>query len=293
MKMVFILLIAAASVHVQAQTISFGKSSPGCDSHVVAQGETLYSIAKKYHTTVDQLLGLNPSITNNALPAGKAIKVPVVKDVIIVDEPVSGSSKKIPVMHSVEKSETLYSISKKFNVDVETMKSWNHLSDNSIKAGEEIIVGYESPKMNVIGPLPIDESWLAESAPRNESRSESVTDSTQEVVQPKIVSEKNTPTVHHTEKGLATWTHSNYDDGNFYALHPTAPIGTEIAVENIMNGKLVMVKVVGRLPAGLDNENIQIKISESAARKLNVLDEKFLVVLKYSTEERLSTVGIN
>lgn len=48
-----------------------------------------------------------------------------------------------PIMHKVQKKETLYQISKKNNVSVEDIKKWNHLSADGVNVGAEIIVGYE------------------------------------------------------------------------------------------------------------------------------------------------------
>jgi hypothetical protein len=48
-----------------------------------------------------------------------------------------------------------------------------------------------------------------------------------------------------------------------------------------MNSKTLNVKVIGRLPATPENERVLIRISESAAKKLNVLDEKFLAEITY------------
>ena len=41
----------------------------------VSKGDTLYSIAKKYNTTVDELKKLN-NLTNNTLSIGQTLKVP-------------------------------------------------------------------------------------------------------------------------------------------------------------------------------------------------------------------------
>ena len=57
-----------------------------------------------------------------------------------------------------------------------------------------------------------------------------------------------------------------------------------VTVKNMMNGRTVDVKVIGKLPATPENENVTIKISASAAKKLGVLDEKFLAEFYYRAE---------
>ncbi len=43
--------------------------------HVIREGDTLESIARRYKTTVDDLLTLNPAIEPNALTPGQRIRV--------------------------------------------------------------------------------------------------------------------------------------------------------------------------------------------------------------------------
>jgi histone H3/H4 len=60
-----------------------------------------------------------------------------------------------------------------------------------------------------------------------------------------------------------------------------------------MNNKTIRVKVIGKLPDTGENKNILIRISESAAKQLNALDEKFLVEITYSAEELATVSGTN
>ena len=43
--------------------------------------------------------------------------------------------------HTVESGQTLYAISKMYDVGIEELKRWNHLKDNTIKTGQTLIVG--------------------------------------------------------------------------------------------------------------------------------------------------------
>ena len=44
-------------------------------SYIVVSGDTLYSIARKYNTTVDTIKSLN-NLTNNILSIGQVLKIP-------------------------------------------------------------------------------------------------------------------------------------------------------------------------------------------------------------------------
>jgi LysM repeat protein len=185
----------------------------------------------------------------------------------------------------------VYSISKEFNTNVETILMWNNLSGPAIQAGQEIIVGYETPTLAVIGPLP---GGHDNNVAKKESQlsSTSKTDKSSEDISNNEPG-RNAMMKFYSEKGIAAWSKSTYDDGNFYAMHADAPKGTEITIKNLMNNKTIRVKVIGKLPATAENENIMIRISESAAKQLNALDEKSLVEITYNAEELVSVSGTN
>ncbi len=300
MKNIFIAVCSLIVVHCNAQVVSFSKpSSPHYDTHIVIHGETWYSISKQYKTTVDALLKMNPDCEKNSLPLGKGIHVPILKEVVLKENMDLGKKKNLEnsLTHKVMKGETVYAISKKYNTTVDQIKTWNQLNDVAIKEGQDLVVGYENPKLNLIGPLPMEESWLVavtvlDEKEKPETESENTPVAVAEISTSSVIN-SNAALIRYNEKGIATWTHSTYDEGNFYALHATAPKGTMITVKNLMNSKTVEVKVIGKLPATGENENVQIKISQSAAKKLNVLDDKFLVKLEYLAPEELIITGTN
>jgi LysM repeat protein len=242
------------------------------DYHVVQAGETLYSLSKKYNTTVAVLIELNPEIVNNTLSTGVNIKVPAILGVGTATNSVKGNA----ILYTVRKKETLYSLSKRYNTTVENLMLWNNLEEPTIEEGALLIVGYESPNLTIEGPLTVDAP--TQSIPEDEVPSVVLESETQ--VMDSISSSPAFPD-DLAMKGIATWVKSSGGEADFFALHPTAPKGTEVLVKNMMNGKTVTVKVIGKLPATSENEHVLIKISSAAANKLGVLDEKFLAALYY------------
>lgn len=242
------------------------------DYHVVQAGETLYSLSKKYNTTVAVLIELNPEIVNNTLSTGVTIKVPAILGVGTATNSVKGNA----ILYTVRKKETLYSLSKRYNTTVENLMLWNNLGEPTIEEGALLIVGYESPNLTIEGPLTVDAP--TQSIPEDEVPSVVLESKTQ--VMDSISSSPAFPD-DLAMKGIATWVKSSGGEADFFALHPTAPKGTEVLVKNMMNGKTVTVKVIGKLPATSENEHVLIKISSAAANKLGVLDEKFLAALYY------------
>ena len=98
--------------------------------HQVTHQETLYSLAKRYKVKVSDILQVNPEAANG-LKIGDNLKIPV-----------KGSyfSEESTNMHRVKKSETLYSISQKYQISVEQIKQWNNLTGNALAEGQQLVV---------------------------------------------------------------------------------------------------------------------------------------------------------
>ena len=55
-------------------------------------------------------------------------------------KPIVVPNSQISSLYEVQKGETLYAISKKFNISVEELKRKNNLPDNTISIGQKLIV---------------------------------------------------------------------------------------------------------------------------------------------------------
>jgi LysM repeat protein/ABC-type branched-subunit amino acid transport system substrate-binding protein len=107
-------------------------------THTVQSKETLYSISKKYDVDANDILELNPE-ANNGIKKSQVLKIPAKKNVSI------NSKYLLPVLedsllnHKVEPKETFFSISKKYNVTVESLKEVNRSTPESeIRVGNMI-----------------------------------------------------------------------------------------------------------------------------------------------------------
>ncbi|WP_271855997.1 LysM peptidoglycan-binding domain-containing protein [Patiriisocius marinus] len=104
-------------------------------SHKVAKGETLYSISKKYGISLATLKELNSSAAINALSIGQEIivkKGTTAATSVVATSPTSD--------YIVKKGETLYSISRKFNISVSDLKSKNNLTTSMLSIGQTLKV---------------------------------------------------------------------------------------------------------------------------------------------------------
>jgi len=109
--------------------------------HIVDEGETLYGISKKYTIPLEELLIINDLDTDNSLQIGQKIylKNPFpIKSNTDSNANNETESSNSYIVYVVKKGETLYSISKRYNVKVEEILYWNQKNDYSISEGDEL-----------------------------------------------------------------------------------------------------------------------------------------------------------
>ncbi len=99
--------------------------------HTVEKGDTLWSIANKYNTTVDEIKRLN-NLTSNILSIGQKLKIKGEEEVIIEPEE--------NIVHTVVKGDTLWSIANKYNTTVNEIKRLNNLTSNILSIGQKLII---------------------------------------------------------------------------------------------------------------------------------------------------------
>ncbi len=104
-------------------------------SHQVKEGETISAIANKYNVTVYEIYRLNPEAKNRIYP-GLVLILPGGKSDPGASE-VSSDGRFI--LHTVAKGETLYKLSKKYEVSETDIKRYNkHLYTAELRSGEVV-----------------------------------------------------------------------------------------------------------------------------------------------------------
>ena len=214
-------------------------------------------------------------------------------------------------IHVVEAKQTLYSISRMHGVTVESIKTWNKLADNSIEIGAELIVGKgavptankpvyvpevddevekvatttpvsttTTPAKTTPAPANTTPATIATSGPASATSTEAVT-----TVSEREEEEGTTETAAGVKKvienGMAEMIDPKADTNKYLALHKSAPVGTIMQVKNAMNGQVVYVRVIGKLPETGTNNNVVVRISKKAYQKLGAVDQKFRVEVSY------------
>ncbi|MGB0882161.1 MAG: LysM peptidoglycan-binding domain-containing protein [Vicingaceae bacterium] len=110
-------------------------------NHTVKKKQTLYAIAKIYTVKQKEIIAANPELIDG-LKEGEVIKIPVKEfkeeadSTVIKDLPKISNRK----THKVEKGETLYALSKKYNITVDKIKAENNGLTQGLKEGEIIVL---------------------------------------------------------------------------------------------------------------------------------------------------------
>lgn len=111
--------------------------------HNVEQGQTLYAISKLYDVKVEDIIALNPEAKQGLKP-GMELKIPSKKTekqaVPVQHTQPETKENKNTVTHKVQKGETLYSISKKYEVSQEDILNANNDLPNGLRVDDEILI---------------------------------------------------------------------------------------------------------------------------------------------------------
>ena len=111
------------------------------NTYTVKSGDTLWSIAKKYNLSIDELKKIN-NLNSNTLTINQILELPT--------EEISDIEK-----YTVKPGDTLYSIANKFGISVNELQSINNLSTSLLSIGQVLNI---KPSMSNIPKDNIDEN---------------------------------------------------------------------------------------------------------------------------------------
>ncbi len=251
--------------------------------HVVEAKQTLFFLLKKYNTKESDFLKANPGFDKtmpmkigqklNFKPTLSTEKESVIakvtekpaREIIIKQETnpkpntAAANSKTnqsiLPAdsYHIVQAQETIFSLAKKYNLDITEFVEANNLTDNVIKPGQKLIISkIEVSKQKTIFEKAKEPEYV------------------QKPVGKKIV-----------EEGIAQLVPTKSRTNKFLALHRTAKSGSIIKVTNEANGTAIFAKIVGNLNAVGPDQHIMLKLSPLAYYQLKPKDSKMRAKIEY------------
>lgn len=294
--------------------------------HKVEASETWYAVARKYGISFSELRLANKDIPD-VLKVGTVLNVPskmkptdpgnqknlmdqspapvaapkpaapvqeVKKPVLAPEQPAApAAAEGGAVKHIVKPGETVYAISRKYNVKPADLIKWNNIKNNSLELGQELTINGAVPASSVRPEpkAPVAPAVAPPVTPAKESVKASPVIEKAPVSEPKEVVEKEVSLPapaeitfaknrrEMQESGLADRIQDEgVNQSKYYALHRDAPMGTIIRVRNESNDRSVYVKVIGKLE---NSDGLVIRLSRSAADQLKAPNKAFKVDLLY------------
>lgn len=321
-KISFTLLLTSASFLSEASIKdSVGVKNEGGKTYViykVAPKQTLFSIVKKYGSSISEFKAANPGVSEN-IQIGQTIKVPykgIVKASAApkatepLESPLPPNPRAdAPGIHVVEAHQGLYGIATKYKVTMAEIRKWNGLTSDQLHVGQSLIVSdrqyvlsrkavstakAETSTPTVTAPpvterpvtappvvVPKEEPKPVISAPKEEAK---VTVKEEKIDEGSITKTSETTKIASGykktfETGLAELIDVDDKSGKYLALHHSAPTGTLVNVKNQSNGQSIWVKVIGKLPD--TGDKVIIKLSPRAFEKLSPSDKRIRAEISY------------
>lgn len=336
--------------------------------HKVQPKETLYSLARQYNMHPRELATFNNLDINSGLAIGQEIKIPtkpgskpieqkpvtpVAKVALVEPAKPAETADNASGFHIVGKKETLYAISKKYNVTIADLKAWNNLSGDGVSEGQKLIVAgnavvakqQKQSKPEVVVPekpepvasdiekqkaelakqkkmIEEQEQKIKEAEAKQqqeladkqaeEQKKKEAEEKRKEMMERKEadkkaieeIAQKNVPVTPASSSGKFDGGYfkdqytnskninetgtagvfkstSGWEDGKYYCLHNSAPIGSIIKISNAAGGKFIYAKVLDVIPDLKQNANLIVRLSSAAAAELGQSESNFGCVINY------------
>ena len=132
-----------------------GQTSSSTGSYTVVSGDSLYEIARKTGTSIQDLLSLNGLNLNSVIHPGQVLQLSNAYESTTTEETVTTTEETATAeetttsgnaqMYYVHQGDTLYRIARNNGISLSTLLEWNNLSvDSPIYPGQGLIVSYGS-----------------------------------------------------------------------------------------------------------------------------------------------------
>jgi LysM repeat protein len=246
--------------------------------HRVATKETLFSIARQYNVSVDDIKAWN-ELKDGNLSVGQEILIRqqvAERRPDVQPAPTPSAAK----THTVAPKETLFSIARQYGMTVAQLKEWNSLAADDVKIGQVLAVAAPAPGATPAPPAVTSSGTPG--TPATPMRTGGIvapaTGSTP-VPESVKISEGLSGANELKETGIAALLQGTEGNRKYLAQHATIRPGTILKIRNLTTNQEVFVRVTGP-PAQIDPA-LMIFISRSAYDRLGATEPSFRAELTY------------
>ncbi len=125
-----------------APTADASTQGGGQATHTIQAGDTLFSIAEQYGTTVDAIVAANGITDPNNVPLGTVLVIPAPGEVVVpatAVPPTDGGSSGQEIVHTVQAGENLFRIGLAYGYTAAELAAYNGIPDPTrIYVGQQI-----------------------------------------------------------------------------------------------------------------------------------------------------------
>lgn len=237
--------------------------------HELEKGQTLYSLSKFYGMSLNMLFDYNPTLRNKIIHPGTKIIVPIPNKAIMRTlRPGANMKKLAPIYYQVKKGDTMYGVATRaFRLPVDTLMKKNNLTSHVLTVGQKLHVGWLKIEK-------IKRDWQYPAGPSAGLMIENIKNKSNFL-------SKNFKKRMKVSKGKAQWNDKDsFSPKGLYCLHPHAPSGSIVRIENPITKNVAYAKVVGKIPLNYE-EWVVIVVSKDVAKALKAIDSQFFVKVEY------------
>ncbi|MEQ8705880.1 MAG: LysM peptidoglycan-binding domain-containing protein [Phaeodactylibacter sp.] len=247
--------------------LSVGQFDEKYFSHYLEPRQTLFSLAKFYGLSLQELYFHNPGLSPQTMRVGMPVRIPIPKRAIErYQEQELIPGRFAPVYYVVRKGDTLYKISKSyFDIPMEEIMMRNGLLDHTLKRNQTLHIGWLS--LNGV-PDSLRAYAGGELGKRNAAY--------RKLYQYDMANDRE-----REHQGVAFWPKDMKGEADLMAMHRKAEIGSVISIYNPMSRRTIYAKVVGRIPDTVYKDDVVVVVSPLVARLLGAIDPRFFVKVKY------------
>ena len=236
----------------------------------MVKGSSIYSLSKAFNLSPEKIYQYNRIKSSENIRTGSILKIPLSRKKIKAAPP--QRQKFVVLTYIVKPGETLYHLAKRrMGMEVKDLQTMNGLTDQQLRQGGEIILGWYALGNEADMKHDIQNSPVLVKKDVQKENEDKISGSNPEAEEEKIVQ----------RRVIGFWDKSGSSVRGLYVLSNLAKPGSKIDLFFPMKNTRVTATVLGKIPNATYPEDINIILSPDTAKELGIIDRRFSIFTHY------------